>query len=502
MSVYYRYPDMSTKASTENLSKSGLDNNSGFVSWHNTENKSVTSEPRSNFDLSDSRVWESLTSISAPKSDNTKTLIKPPLPSYGASTKGPGQGGRFDRLDTKQLSNSPGTRIKGRGQGNYDKKDFPYNTDDEVSETMAKQQAPRGHLSSFKGNNADKKGVFVNPDKDGYMYDYDHVKELEGDGKEKGKTQDFATELQNAIRKSSLRRKSENQTDSDGAGAQSSESVNESSAFNSTTAINKETDKDTSGPDAQSSPRPKKKKRKNSKERKSPKSSRKQKSGEGGEDSPQKSPKAKPRKSLNLEDSENVPPEAYAPIFSGDEEPSTSMDYSYQYQPGYQGNVPGAPFDPRYPMGPYQPGMMGMYPPGMPYQQAGQAQWYVEANPNGQHKMAFAMQTHSHSDDSLQGGGPGYTSTPYAPGHGSSALVPAGTILDDPQVPKPGTSVMRYDEDPLSGIKTSQVIWTDAKKDPTDPPPDSATQITRKTITRVTTRSTENQLTEAPNPSK
>ena len=504
----YDYPNMSTKTSQENLSKSQLDSNGGggggFVSWHNTDTKSIATDSRSNFDLSDSRVWDSLTNVvTVPKKENIRSLNVPPPTVPMAAKRGLGHNNRFERSDAKQLSNSPGTRIRGRGR---ERDRFNSAKDNEINENIIKLRAPRDNFSSFKGDDAGKKrnssGVFVNPDKEGYMYDYDHVKQLEGDGDGKGKTQDFASELQAAIRKASIKRqKSENQTDSDNVGAQNSEGVTDSSAFNSTTAI----DKQASGPDAQSSPKHKKK-RKNSKERKSPKSSRKQKSGDDGGGSPKKSPRTKARKSLNLEDTEDVPPEVFAPIFLGDEEPSTSMDFSHQYQPGYQGHVPGVPFDPRYPMGPYQPGMMGMYPPGMPYQQAGQAAWFVDTDPNGQQKMAFAMQTHSQSDDSFQGGGPAYTSTPYVPGNhnrgNDTALVPAGTILDDPRVPKPGTSLMRYDEDPLSGVKTSQVIWTDAKKDPTDPPPDSSTQITRKTISRVTTKSTDNQLTEAPNPSE
>ena len=161
--------------------------------------------------------------------------------------------------------------------------------------------------------------------------------------------------------------------------------------------------------------------------------------------------------------------------------------------------------------------------PGMPvgpYQQAGQAQWYVQGGPNGQQKMAFAMTTHSQSsDDALAHPGmPNSSSTPYyqnqygapqryqpmdgGPGGPGNSLVPAGTILDDPRVPPPGTSMVRYDDDPKTGVKTSQVIWTDSKPDPTDPPPGSNPQITRKTITRVTTKGTTDELPDAPNPSK
>lgn len=357
--------------------------------------------------------------------------------------------------------------------------------------------------------------MFVNPDKEGYLYDYDQVKNLEGDKKEVkesnvGKTQDFGTELRDAIKRASLKRMSDiNTSDSDVNGAKTDDKTNESSDFASSTAINK-TDGETTGPEAHSSPKPTKKKRKSSKERKSPSSRRKhKKDGEG-------SPKSKhhaPKKETSIDDIEDAPPEVFAPIFSDEDNDDTSSHYSHMYQPGYQGQQPPAPPYNQYPgygnaPYPYQPGMPGMYPqgypPGAPFQQAGQAQWFMEQQPNGQQKMAFAMQTHSQSDDSLGGGHhgpPNYTSTPYRPSGGKS-LVPAGTVLDDPQIPQPGTSLMRYDEDPLSGIKTSQVVWTDAKKDPTDPPPDSATQVTRKTITRITTRATKEDLPEQSGPSK
>ena len=529
----YEYPATTVKASTENLSRSEaqLDTagskNGAFVAWHNTEGKNV--ESRNNFNLEDSRVWESLTSVNT--NNTRKDNIRPVgrdnwdnrAGNKGFSTQHDNNTRNnntksFQRLDPNQLSNSPNTRIRGRNEirppdknQNFDNIKDTYHTINDLERepnTNSGDRLLKGK-GTFGANNEDDKkrnssGVFVNPDKEGYMYDYEHVKKLAGDSENvsKPKTQDFASELQSAIKRASLRRqKSENQTDSDGQGLSGKDTQNDSSEFSSSAALNKQTDGEMTGPDAHSSPKPKKKKRKSSKERKSPKSQRKSKKKDHDDNDVSKSPDSK---SNNIDDDE-VPPELYAPIFSGEEE---APDAAHQYQPGYQGNYqPSVPFDPRYPMGPYQPSMPG-YPPGMPYQQAGQAQWYVEANPNGQHKMAFAMTTHSQSDDSMRDNlAPNYTSTPYHPtssnrqGPNDMSMVPAGTILDDPRLPEPGTSLVRYDEDPLSGIKTSQVVWTDARKDPTDPPPDSSTQITRKTITRITTKATQDELPDAPNPS-
>lgn len=530
----YDYPPATVKASSENLSKiepsvDGVGSNNGaFVSWHNKEAKSVLSESRSNFDLEDSTIWQSLTSVNTAttKDDYLKPVGRNNTGGKGVARNGLSQNemhkknntGNFQRLDPNQLSNSPNTRIRGRKEGqipDYDNRNIDSNFDTyhtindlqrEPSDRLLKGKGTFG-ADSDKNGKRTSSGVFVNPDQEGYIYDYEHVKKLSGDDETvtKPKTQDFATELQAAIKRASLKRQqSENQTDSDGQGLSGKDTQNESSEFSSSAALNKHTDGEMTGPDAQSSPKPKKKKRKSSKERKSPKSARKRKNKDTDGNDVSQSPESKPNNDIS---GEEVPPELYAPIFGDEEIP----DASHQYQPGYQGNYPPtAPFDPRYPMGPYNPGMQGMYPPGMPYQQAGQAQWYVEANPNGQHKMAFAMTTHSQSDDSLRDRnvGPNYTSTPYYPtknqhpAPNDMSMVPAGTILDDPQLPAPGTSLVRYDEDPLSGVKTSQVVWTDARKDPTDPPPDSATQITRKTITRITTRATQDELPDAPNPSK
>ncbi|XP_052285622.1 uncharacterized protein LOC127881616 isoform X2 [Dreissena polymorpha] len=512
----YSYPAGGSKAGGDNFSRmDGGDDgtsstNGGFKSWHNTESKTVTEkEPKSHFDMDDSRMWESLTNISSGGNSavnanvNKPVLTKPPplrpVPIVGKSVQNKANT-NSQRLDPSNLSNSPKTRVRGRGESKTD----PYNTiNDNFSRDANERDSGNSGNSLLDEIKAKRNsfGVFVNPDKEGYLYDYDQVKKLEGDQPDKTveipKTQDFGSELRNAIRKSSLRRaKSDtNTSDSDANGKVDSNASNDSSAFNSTNAVNK-TDGETTGPEAQSSPKPTKKKRKSSKERKS----KKQKDDK----SPLKSPKKNNDTSNDTDAS--VPPEVYQPIFSEDENNDISADYSHMYQPGYQGpHQPMPMYDPRYPMGPYPPGMQGMYPPGVPYQQAGQAQWYMEADPNGQHKMAFAMQTHSQSDagSGRHHGEPNFTSTPYKIGNrpNQSALVPAGTILDDPEIPQPGTSLMRYGEDPLSGVKTSQVVWTDARRDPTDPPPDSSSQVTRKTITRITTRATKDELPDHAGPS-
>lgn len=521
----YDYPNNNTKASSEILTNpvvepDGTSSVGGFVSWHGQAPKTVVPDTRSNFGVDDSSIFQSLTSLNAgsvtPRRE-TKPVAIPRAPAIGGRELNKGvQNGTsardrvphdasksaFDREDPKQLSNSPTARkrtslMRNAGAFNMENENpkDQYHTindlerDADLYVSSSRRMTGKGTFGSDNENDKkrDSEGVFVNPDKEGYMYDYEQVKKLSGDDEvvKREKTQDFATELQDAIKRASLKRELSGNVTSESEGlAGVQETTNESSDFSSTGVLNK-TDGEMTGPDAQSSPKPKKKKRKNSK----------------GKTKKQKKEKTS---GSPAETSDSVPPEIFAPIFSGDDEPSEAPN---QYQPGYQGNYPpAAPFDPRYPMGPYQPGMYGPpgYPPGIPFQQAGQAQWYVEANPNGQHKMAFAMTTHSQSDDGHHGG-PNYTSTPYhtkgqRSGPNDMSVVPSGTILDDPRLPDPGTSLVRYDEDPLSGIKSSQVVWTDARRDPTDPPPDSATQITRKTITRITTRATQDELPDAPNP--
>ncbi|WAR25756.1 hypothetical protein MAR_011460 [Mya arenaria] len=378
----YHYP--ATKTSTQNLStintdtKDGESNNGGFVAWHNTEGKNVAKESKSNFDLDDSRVWESLTNVSGSKVSSSSEVIsvKPPKPppnwnsgrnnntrnndNNNRNGNSRGNEGNFQRSDANQLSNSPNSRIRGRNRGrggDINDNNGPYNT---INDNFTREGNDRGSGNSGSGllKKGRQDGVFVNPDKEGYMYDYDHVKKLEGDkqgnGDPKNKTQDFGSELKEAVRRASLKRqKSENQT-SDSDANNANKKNDESSDFASSTALNK-TDGETTGPDAHSSPKVKKKKRKSSKERKSPKSGRKHKRGDG-------SAEGSPKKETSVDDDGEAPPEVYAPIFSGDEDNDVSRDYSHMYQPGYQGNRPPVPpyNNQGYPVGPYQPSMPGL----------------------------------------------------------------------------------------------------------------------------------------------
>lgn len=545
-----QYPPNYKTETLDTASKSEKDGNN-FVSWNNmkdVDKASTTSVSRSNFDIDNPDMWASLTGPpggkKSEKQEKTRNLGSDPAGGrsygnnyYNADIKN-GKYDKnsanakyyenFDRNDPTKLSHSPGSRIKrnndtatnGQKETTFDKGELGLrgtgrgarNTD-----SSANQKSSDNAMKKRTGS-----GLFENPDSEGYLYDYEQVQALsdENPQKEKKKTQDFETELKHAIRKNSLKRQSPgNQSDPPGAPGGSSEAelnfsdgTVSSELSSSNPGLGKGED---TGPDAESSPKPKKKKRKSSKERKSPKSKRK--GGQHDEDRENKSPQS----------DETEPPEVYAPIFTGEESSGDPASVPNMYQPGYQGNYPPAPYygDPRYPTAGYPgypPGVPGMPPTG-PYQQAGQAQWYVQGGPDGQQKMAFAMTTHSHSsnDDALAHPGmPNSSSTPYyqnqygapqrynkypnmdtGPGGPGNSLVPAGTVLDDPRVPPPGTSMVRYDDDPTTGVKTSQVIWTDSKPDPTDPPPDSNPQVTRKTITRVTTKATTDELPDAPNPS-
>lgn len=537
------YPKSINADNIDKLSSVHMDtghSNGNFVSWHGNPEKASMSESRSNFDLDNSQIWDSLTSLSAnpkkPSNNNARSWTTQPVgraPYDNTDINRDDTTGRqarlttFSRTETAQLSNSPNTRARGRlPRPPAPDADDTYNKINNLGDKGELGLRGRGKSES----SGPRSGLFENPDKEGYLYDYDQVKKLSSDPDDekketniRPKSMDFATELKDAVKRNSMKRVNSEPNTSAQLGSVSedpsvftSNSQINDSELDSASALfrNKNTDGETTGPEAQSSPKPKKKKRKNSK---SPKSKRKNKDVEGVKESP----KAKPRRKT-LQEENDLPPELYAPIFSDDD--AANSEYQPDlYQPGYQPGYPGygAGYPPGQPNSMYPmmnqygpPGMPGMYPPGhfapgAPYQQAGQAQWFMETRPNGQNKMAFAMTTHSQSSQDEYGdpGRPSHQSTPYnnqypvaKPGEGKS-LVPAGTILDDPQIPPPGTSLVRYDDDPITGIKTSQVIWADSQPDPTDPPPGSNPQVIRKTITRVTTRSTKDNLPDAPGPS-
>lgn len=224
-----------------------------------------------------------------------------------------------------------------------------------------------------------------------------------------------------------------------------------------------------------------------------------------------------------------LPPEALAPVFATD----TSTQPHYYTQPdqyGYQPQVGDQYAQPQiigydgygnavYGYNNQAPGGAG----GAPYN--AQPTYYMQ--PDGQIVMIPppGMENQPYNPglqitDLGSPGAPGYTSTPSiydpntrhrSPKHGrkskpTGALStvpggPAGTVLDDPNLPPPGTTMMRTGIDPLSGAQVNQVVWSDVNRDPTDPVGVDNPQITRKTMVRVTTKANEGGgVPDAPSP--
>ncbi|XP_067684312.1 uncharacterized protein [Haliotis asinina] len=271
------------------------------------------------------------------------------------------------------------------------------------------------------------------------------------------------------------------------------------------------------------------------------------------------SPSAKKRKKKRGKDGNipgsDLPPEAQEPVFTttGSEapyDPSASLPYTAYGVPSYDAMYPnqyGMPYG-MMPMGGFAPmpgqayayyqmgPMPGAPATGMPGDQqpvmAGQAAWYVQDTPQGPVKKGFMVTTSQEpsqaskrkhrrgrngpDDHSEIGhpGGPGYTSTP------GDALTPKRGRKNRPNAPidpmdisaiaaggpppEPGagqrSAVMRSGVDPHTGMQTNQVMWRDTIVDPSDPPPDANPQITRKTLTRITTRSGHGDLPTDQNP--
>ncbi|XP_046369555.2 uncharacterized protein LOC124144268 [Haliotis rufescens] len=271
------------------------------------------------------------------------------------------------------------------------------------------------------------------------------------------------------------------------------------------------------------------------------------------------SPSAKKRKKKRGKDGNipgsDLPPEAQEPVFTTSApeapyDPSASLPYTAYGAPSYDAMYPnqyGMPygmmpmaggFAPMpgqnyayYQMGP----MPGAPATGMPTDQqpmvAGQAAWYVQDTPQGPVKKGFMMTTSQEPSQASKKkrrdrnapddysamdhpGGPGYTSTP------GDALTPKRGRKNRPNIPidpmdisviaaggpppEPGagqrSAVMRAGTDPHTGMQTNQVMWRDTIVDPSDPPPDANPQITRKTLTRITTRSGKGDLPTDQNP--
>ncbi|KAK7101650.1 uncharacterized protein [Littorina saxatilis] len=247
--------------------------------------------------------------------------------------------------------------------------------------------------------------------------------------------------------------------------------------------------------------------------------------------SPSHSPRAKKRSSTSPKsrkkhrgqgqepDPMALPPEAFDPVFTT---PTSQEQYPGEFRPAQQQFMPPMPFAPygMYPMVPgqqtyaYAYQQMPQYAGGT--HPANQGAYFVQSVPTADGDMqntAFAMQstrTPKRKGSKGKGGGggglghpgaPDYTSTPGAsprPGtHPSSppdmALIAAGVAPPDPG-PGHRSMAMKSFADPDTGMQTTQVLWTDNVPDPTDPGPEDNSQVTRKTTTRVTTRSGKGDL--------
>lgn len=211
-----------------------------------------------------------------------------------------------------------------------------------------------------------------------------------------------------------------------------------------------------------------------------------------------------------------LPPEAFDPVFTT---PTSQEYYPGEFRPPQPFAVP--PMFMQYGMIPMGPGaqtfgyayQQGIPPGSYPEQSvaANQGAYFVHSIPTADGNMqntTFAMHSsrtpkqmapkgkrgHPGAPDytSTPGGSPrpGYQGDPSAP---DLSLVAAGAAPPDPG-PGHRSMAMKSATDPDTGIHTTQILWTDTVPDPTDPGPDDSSQITRKTITRVTTCSGHSDL--------
>lgn len=547
-------------------------------------------------------------------------------PAERAINPGRSNAGVSGRNGVNNLSSSPGRTRSHRNEYEDEGNTYEnFQTRKPERNATNKQQGAATKETTFGPEESDtdvkrpSSGVFdINPDDEGYMYDYDHVKKIsngnsEGDKKKANATMGSEASLIDMLKTELAKRKSLKEKQENGNNGVEKEdslkrknkekeapggpkgksrvpaefnelnldslesdakyrSIDQESEIGASEVIENPLLRGTNSairasmtelrPKTEESPKSKKKRRKklenkpkssnNQPVKGAPSSPEKNKHDQGDLSDPYTSgsmpPSYPPKEDIPL------PPEAMAPIFATDD---SAMQHYYPYQPdqygGYQPPVgfPVVGYDaygnPVYNYGNQPPGV----PPTMPYAQAGQAAWYVQQTPTNNGpvtKAAFIMTqtTPSHStQDNIEAyhphqgaydpnyggqygypagdmshpGMPGYTSTPYNPTQKSprgkhksrsksksspyqpdKSLVPSGTVLDDPQIPAPGTTMVRSGVDPNTGVQSTQVVWTDSKPDPTDPRGGNP-QITRKTITRVTARDTEgNILQAAPDP--
>ncbi|XP_013064322.2 uncharacterized protein LOC106053327 [Biomphalaria glabrata] len=198
-----------------------------------------------------------------------------------------------------------------------------------------------------------------------------------------------------------------------------------------------------------------------------------------------------------------LPPEAFEPIFTS---ALTGINYP--------GNQPQQPFG--YPGGFYPYGFIpaGAFAPGPPgtqtyayaYQtvpQGGAAPqggaYIVQDTPTqagGNMRKAFAVEMSPNKrtpdsarrkhDDPFNKKGKGQIRN-FIPNEDLS-LIARGAAPPDPGQGQRSVA-LKSGTDPKSGIHTTQVVWTDTVPHATDPKPGENPQITRKTITKVTTKS-------------
>ncbi|CAL1539905.1 unnamed protein product [Lymnaea stagnalis] len=202
-----------------------------------------------------------------------------------------------------------------------------------------------------------------------------------------------------------------------------------------------------------------------------------------------------------------LPPEAFEPIFTT---AITGINYpgnQQQNQFGYPGGF--YPYG-LIPAGAFAPGPPGTQTYAYAYQtvpQAGAAPqggaYFVQDTPTtaGNLRKAYAveMSPNKRTPESRRRKNDPFKGSPYSERKGQGRI---RDVIPNPDLsliargaapPDPGQGqrsvALKSGTDPKSGIHTTQVVWTDTVPDPTDPKPGENPQITRKTITRVTTKS-------------
>ncbi|XP_059139814.1 uncharacterized protein LOC131927948 [Physella acuta] len=201
-----------------------------------------------------------------------------------------------------------------------------------------------------------------------------------------------------------------------------------------------------------------------------------------------------------------LPPEAFEPIFNsaitGINYPGNQPQGQYGYPGGFYpyGLIPAGAFAPG-PLGTQTYAYQTVPQSGAPVQGA----YIVQDTPTatgGNMRKAFAVEVSPHkgTPESRRH----KTNDPFKKGN---ELERAGRgqirdVIQDPELsliargaapPDPWQGqrsvAVKTGTDPKTGVNTTQVVWTDIVPDPTDPKPGENPQITRKTITRVTTKS-------------